>query len=149
MPPDQSIRDIIQSLRAHVRTLEKRFPGRKFTLDGHLVGSIGEVLAAEMYDLELLPPSSEQHDARSKDGRLVQIKLTQGNMVGLRADCDHLIVLKLNSDGVAEEVFNGPGAPVWDAAGKMQKNGQRPIALSRLMKLVSFVQEKDRLPTRP
>jgi hypothetical protein len=31
----------------------------------------------------------------------------------------------------------------------MQKNGQRPIALSRLMKLVSFVQEKDRLPTRP
>jgi hypothetical protein len=30
-----------------VQELEERYPGRKFTPDGHLVGSIGEVVAAE------------------------------------------------------------------------------------------------------
>ena len=34
-----------------VRTLEKLYPERKFTPDGHLVGSIGEVIAAEQLDL--------------------------------------------------------------------------------------------------
>jgi hypothetical protein len=30
-----------------VADVEALYPGRKFTLDGHLVGSIGEVVAAE------------------------------------------------------------------------------------------------------
>ncbi len=42
-----------------VDRLEELFPGRKFTPDGHLVGSIGEVIAANLYDLELLPPRAE------------------------------------------------------------------------------------------
>ncbi len=39
-----------------VDRLEELFPGRKFTPDGHLVGSIGEVIAANLYGWELLPP---------------------------------------------------------------------------------------------
>ena len=58
--------------------LEQIFPGRKFTLDGHLVGSIGEVVAAYIFDLDLNPASTLGHDARSQDGRNVEIKLTQG-----------------------------------------------------------------------
>ena len=34
-----------------VSELETAFPGRHFTLDGHLVGSIGEVMAAYYYGL--------------------------------------------------------------------------------------------------
>ncbi|MCY4128253.1 MAG: hypothetical protein OXG15_03295 [Gammaproteobacteria bacterium] len=41
-----------------VNRLEELFPGRKFTPDGHLVGSIGEALAAYMFGLELLPASA-------------------------------------------------------------------------------------------
>lgn len=48
--------------------LERIFPGRKFTLDGHLVGSIGEVVAAYMFDLTLNPASTQGHDARARDG---------------------------------------------------------------------------------
>ena len=48
------------------------------------------------------------------------------------ADCDRLIVLRVVSPEEAEIVYDGPGAPVWAAAGKMQKNGQRSIALSKL-----------------
>jgi hypothetical protein len=64
--------------------LEQLFPGRKFTLDGHLVGSIGEVVAAYIFDLDLNPASTQGHDAKAKDGRRVEIKLTQGNSVALR-----------------------------------------------------------------
>jgi hypothetical protein len=128
-----------------VAELESAFPGRKFTPDGHLVGSIGEVLAAHRYALTLLPTSSERHDARSPDGRLVQIKATQVKSVGLRSEPDHLLVLKLEPDGSAREVFNGPGHLAWRNAGKMQKNGQRPISLSKLSRLMVEVKSSDQL----
>ncbi|WP_417839060.1 DUF6998 domain-containing protein [Tritonibacter scottomollicae] len=48
--------------------LKRIFPGRKFTLDGHLVGRIGEVVAACMFDLSLNPASTHGHDARARDG---------------------------------------------------------------------------------
>jgi hypothetical protein len=115
-----------------VAAMEQRYPGRKFTPDGHMVGSIGEVIAAEHFGLTLLPPSHPGHDATDADGRLVQIKLTAGNSISMFADCDRLIVLRVVSPEEAEIVYDGPGAPVWAAAGKMQKNGQRSIALSKL-----------------
>lgn len=64
-----------------VEQLEAAYPGRKFTPDGHLVGSIGE--------------SAEQ----------------------------------------AEIVYDGPGEPVWAAAGKMQKNGPRVVGFAKLRAL--------------
>lgn len=40
-----------------VDELTLKYPGRKFTPDGHLVGSIGEVVAAEALNLILYPAS--------------------------------------------------------------------------------------------
>ncbi len=40
------IPSLVQELYSIVDRLEELFPGRRFTPDGHLVGSIGEVLAA-------------------------------------------------------------------------------------------------------
>ena len=71
------IGELLASLYRIVDRLELLFPGRKFTPDGHLVGSIGEVVAARMFDLELLPASAPYHDARADDGRRVQIKFTR------------------------------------------------------------------------
>ena len=42
--------------------LKKQY-GRNFTLDGRLVGDIGEVLTAEKYGLELLSENTHIHDA--------------------------------------------------------------------------------------
>lgn len=47
------VRQQVQKLVEIVAELEKEFPGRHFTLDGHLVGSIGEVMAAYYYGIEL------------------------------------------------------------------------------------------------
>jgi hypothetical protein len=126
--------------------LERLFPGRKFTLDGHLVGSIGEVAAAYMFDLKLNAASTHGHDARSKDGRQVEIKLTQGKSVAIRHEPEHLIVLHRPKGGPMRVVFNGPGDLAWNAAGKMQRNGQRPISLTKLAALNDELPSSAQLP---
>ena len=135
--------DKIKELYKITNELEARYPGRKFTPDGHLVGSIGEVLVAEHYGLTLLPNSSETHDAVGKNGTYVQIKATQINRIAISGEPEHLIVIKLFQDGSWEEIYNGPGDLAWNNAGKMQKNGQRPISIAKLKAIM------DTLPQSP
>jgi hypothetical protein len=111
--------------------------GRRFTPDGHLVGSIGEVIAAEALGLKLRPGSHPGHDAVDREGRDVQIKMTAGGTVAMYDTCQRLVVLKVLDTEHAEIVYDGPGAPAWENAGKRQKNGQRSISLTKLRKLVS------------
>jgi hypothetical protein len=119
--------------------LEALYPGRNFTPDGHLVGSIGEVIAAEALGLTLYPMSRRGHDAYDRDGE-VQIKMTAGESVAMYATCDRLVVLKILSPEEAEIVYDGTGQPVWDKAGKIQKNNQRSVRLSRLRAMASVAQ---------
>jgi hypothetical protein len=114
-----------------VTELEALYPGRKFTPDGHLVGSIGEVVAAEALGLTLHPPSYPGHDAFDADGD-VQIKMTGGESVSLYATCDRLVVLRIVSPEEAEIVYDGDGKPTWDEAGPMGTNGQRRVSIKRL-----------------
>jgi hypothetical protein len=119
-----------------VEELERCYPGRKFTPDGHLVGSIGEVVAAKALNLTLYPGSHPGHDAFDADGD-VQIKMTAGSSVSLYDTCDRLVVLKVVNPEEAEIIYDGPGEPAWVAAGKKQKNGQRSIGLAKLKALRS------------
>ena len=135
--------DKIKELYKITNELGSSYQGRKFTIDGHLVGSIGEVIVAEHYGLELLRNSTETHDAVSTEGKYIQIKATQINRIAISSEPDYLIVIKLFSDGTWEEVYNGPGKLVWENAGKMQKNGQRPVSVSKLRSLMSSVDKKD------
>jgi hypothetical protein len=114
-----------------VAALEALYPDRKFTPDGHLVGSIGEVIAARELGLTLYPMSRRGHDAFDVNGD-VQIKMTGGTSVAMYANCDRLVVLRVVSPEEAEIVYDGPGRPAWKKAGKMGKNGQRVVSLSRL-----------------
>jgi len=137
---------LLRSLYGVVDELEALFPGRPFTPDGHLVGSLGEVWAAHLYGLELLSPSEPTHDAKASDGRRVQIKATQRAAIGLREMPEHLLVLRLNRDSGPEEVYNGPGRKPWLGSRKRQSNGQRSISLVRLRELMRTVPPCDRLP---
>jgi len=69
----QKVKQHIQNLYTIVNELEKEFEEHKrhFTPDGHLLGSLGEVIAALAYNLELLPSSTAIHDAKSIDGRYI------------------------------------------------------------------------------
>ena len=125
--------------------LEELFPGRHYTPDGHMIGSIGEALAACCYGLTLFEASAETHDAQEPDGRLVQIKATQIDRVALSSKPKWLLVLQIHPDGTFSEVYNGPGELAWTHCGKMQKNGQRPISLAKLRSLQAQVPEANRL----
>lgn len=119
-----------------VQELERRYPGRKFTPDGHLVGSIGEVVAREAFGLTLYPPSYKKHDAFDAKGD-IQIKMTADSRVSMYDECDRLLVLKVVSPEEAEIIYFGPGKPVWESAGGKQKNGQRSIGVVKLRKLAA------------
>ncbi len=119
---------------------------RHFTPDGHMVGSIGEVLAAYHYGIELFSASHEKHDGKVDD-RYVQIKATQRNSVGISSAPDFLLVLKISKEGVGKEVYSGPGNLVWDLVKDKPrpKNGQYQVRTSRLEALMQTVAPGDRL----
>ena len=121
----------VASIYEATAQLEAMYPGRSFTPDGHLVGSIGEVIAAEALGLTLYPMSKAGHDAYDANGD-VQIKMTAGKSIAMYSCCVRLVVLRVTSPREAEIVYDGPGRAAWDQAGKMGKNGQRVVTLSKL-----------------
>ena len=145
------IQEKLEQLLQIVEQLETEYAdyNRKFTIDGHLIGSIGEVYAAERYGINLFVSSTPRHDGTSPDGRLVQVKATQRNSIALNENPDYLIVLKIDADGEISEVYNGPGHPVWALFENRErpKNGQYQVSLAKLKSLNNEVDERDRIST--
>ena len=140
-----SVTEKIKAIYAITGELEALYPGRHFTPDGHMVGSIGEVIVADAYGLELLTASAKTHDARAQDGKMIQIKATQRDRIAISSEPDYLIAIRIHSDGSCEEIYNGPGNLVWQAAGPMQKNGQRSISTAKLSNIAKTVCKDDRI----
>ncbi|MCE8041088.1 hypothetical protein HOP60_02845 [Halomonas daqingensis] len=143
----QRLPELIEALYRIVGELEAMFPGRHFTPDGHLVGSLGECLAAYHYGLDLLVASSRGVDA-VKGALKVEIKATQGQRVALRSGPEHLLVLRLNKQGGFSEVYNGPGGLVWRELENKPRpsNGQYQVSVSRLEALMEHVAYEQRIP---
>jgi hypothetical protein len=133
---DKRFPQLIQNLYRIVGELEAMFPGRPFTPDGHMVGSLAECFAEYYYGLNLYVCSYPGHDAHTADCD-VEIKATQGNSVSLRSGPDPLLVLRLLRDGSFEEIYNGPGAK-----GASLKKGAVPIILLDGESIVDLMIEK-------
>ncbi|MEN3755276.1 hypothetical protein ABDZ57_00430 [Aeromonas veronii] len=138
---------LVQQLYSTVEELEKMFPGRHFTPDGHMVGSIGECLVADAYGLELMNASNKGYDALSPSGLQVEIKATQAKSVAFRIQPEHTIAIKILPNGTFEEIFNGPGNLVWQQFdGKpLPSNGQYQISLNKLKELNTQVDKSQRI----
>jgi hypothetical protein len=137
---------LLGNVYAAVDELERMFPGRHFTPDGHMVGSIGEALAAYYYGITLFTASAKGHDGKA-DGRLVQVKATQAKMISISSEPEFLLVLKIASDGSFREIYNGPGGLVWALVSHKPrpKNGQYQVSLSSLTRLMGSVPEAMRI----
>jgi hypothetical protein len=134
----------------HITDSLHKMTRRPFTPDGHLVGSLGEVIAAHAYGLTLEPPSTKACDAIDREGRRIEIKATFGNRVAFRrhdADCEaHLcLVLRLKHDADFDEIYNGPMGPILEKLNvrALQSNGQRQITLAQLRALSVEVNKTD------
>ena len=79
----------------------------------------------------------------------MQIKTTQFNKVSISSEPDFLIVIKLYPSGEWEEIYNGPGSPVWANAGKLQSNGQRSISLNKLKDLMCITNKQCTIQRAP
>ncbi len=137
MVDHKKLQALVQQLYATVNELEEMFPGRHFTPDGHMVGSIGECLVADAYDLELMTASNKGYDALTKSGTQVEIKATQSNTAAFRSEPEHTIVIKILPSGEFEEIYNGPGNIVWEQFKdrKLPSNGQYQISFNKLKSL--------------
>ncbi len=101
---------VIDSLRTKYKNHEK-----KFTLDGKLVGDIGEVLAAEYYGLNLYKDNKQTHDGYviGNDTKEVQIKSSFNEYFYFTKNLNkipkYFIAIQLKEDGTFEEIYNGTG----------------------------------------
>jgi len=146
------IHHAVKNMLQIVEALQKTYPKRRFTLDGRLVGDIGEILVEENYDLELYEGLEKYHDGETPDGRRVQIKTTMKNSLTFPGDHipHYYIGIKVHSDGTYSEVFNGPGAVAWEAVKNRAptKTNLHSITFSALQHLNKTVKDNDRIPKR-
>jgi len=147
------IADAIRNMLAIVASLRESHPHKRFTLDGRLVGDLGEILAEERYALDLYPKVVPQYDAETKDGRKIQIKCTMKDSIDFPTDYipQWLLGLKINPDGTIEEIYNGPGAIVWEKIRhrKTPRNRYHCIGLKTLREANKLVEDQDRIQRRP
>ena len=125
--------------------------GLDFTLDGNLVGDIGESLAVELFGIRLVDSKSHPGiDGYSRDGRTVQVKAT-GRGLGpafrpVETRASHLLFFDLDFDACKGTVFyNGPEHPVVSTLPVGWK-GQRLVSRKRLEALDVAVSDLERLP---
>ena len=131
-------------LREHYSSI-----GLKFTLDGNLVGDIGEAIAAELFGIKLVAVGGTGFDGHAPDMRTVQVKATgtgRGPVFrNIETRADHLLFFDLDfdrSNGLI--VFNGPEHL---ALARMPDAwiGQRPVPKGEIRRADALVRIEDRL----
>lgn len=140
----ESLKFSYKTIKSLIEKMEKSFPGRHFTMDGHLIGSMGECMAAFHYGIKLEEASKKDYDG-AKGGIKIQIKATQRNMVMIRNMPEHLIVLQLLDNGDPVEIYNGPGNIVWNEIGNPDSHGYYHVSLKKLERLDEQVPDEKRI----
>ncbi len=151
--PEKSklLREKICALVAIVGSLRDNFPNKKFTLDGRLVGDIGETIAELEYDLVTFKKLRKGYDAVTSDGRPVQIKATFKDRLTFKNTEGYLLGFKIDYDGSYSEVYNGPAKHILmrynsNRAGIGQKLLSFPV--SALRETTTGIRERDKVSRR-
>ncbi len=133
-----------------IETLKHAFPSRAFTIDGRLVGDVGEIVAALEYDVILHDVSQLTHDAVTSDGRKAQIKATFKDSLTFKTVPDLYLGFKLYPDGQHEEVFKGPGEIIYKRYSSRKGVGVSLLSfpISELRKLSEAVPSAQRVVRR-
>ncbi|MBL4575561.1 MAG: hypothetical protein JKY51_05615 [Opitutaceae bacterium] len=78
------IHQAVKALLEIVDSLHTRYPQKPFTLDGRLVGDLGEILVEQDYEVKLFKRIEKHHDGVTPDGKKVQIKTTMKNSLTVK-----------------------------------------------------------------
>jgi len=125
-------------------------PERKFTIDGRLVGDIGEAIAAVDYGVKLHKNQKEGTDGTfGRNATGVQVKATfQDKITFTKAPAPDIIVLcfKLYEDGRYTEAYNGPSEPLLREFWGRGDDKQRRPSVDDLLKMAAKVRTAQRIP---
>lgn len=143
------IQKAIQQLCKITSELKNNHKSKKFTLDGRLVGDLGEVLAEENYEIILFDTIKHSYDATTFDDKKIQIKATFKD--SLTFPSNHIpelyLGLKINPDGSFEEVYNGPGKYIKELINKRKSpyNRLHLLPIKKLSKISRKISEQEKI----
>lgn len=120
LPGDTKI--AFEKLKDAQKILRAQYKEFSFTLDGKLIGDIGEaIILSQLENSKKLKDSNKCHDLLLPDGTCVQVKTTQKDIMGLglkKQSFEHLVIIRIYEDGKYEIVFDGPGEIVYANSSK-------------------------------
>lgn len=133
-----------------IRQLKSAFPQKEFTIDGRLVGDIGEILAANYYDIVLYDKLVPIHDGETSDGRKVQIKATFKKSLTFSKIPDYYLGIQIKEDGSFTEIYNGPSNYIVNKYGHRKNFGKtiNSFSISILKDISDSIPSNERIPGR-
>src|SRR5215831_12821899 len=129
----EAVKGIVSSLFASQRALRALAPEFKWAGLGNLLGDFGEFIATQEYRLAKSSSGSNGYDAKTSDGRSVQIKTNHAaSQIGFRGEADLMLVIHVHASGEWEEVYFGPFATVKASSRYSARDNKQMIAISKL-----------------
>ena len=110
--------ELIRSIYRIVDELESMFPGRHFTPDGHMVGSIGEAIAKHYYGVKLHSASYKGHD-----GEAAGFRVQVSDADGIDNDSNGLSKLAFDPQATAYGLANSGVAAKYGQDARARING--------------------------
>lgn len=150
MADHETIREALQKIFDGINQLRVAVPIKEFTIDGRLVGDIGEALVQRDYDVTLYEKLVEGYDGETSDGRLVQIKATFKNSLTFTKIPDYYLGIKIKEDGSYLEIYNGPGRYIEKRYGHRKGFGENLLSFpnSVLMEISEDIPGSEKIPER-
>lgn len=145
---ETKLREAVKTLQGARKALRQSFPEWDFTLDGNLVGDIGEAYAKAHFDLEKIDRGEKAHDFKTSDNRHVQVKITQKKTMGLGLSdpsFDFFIALHLGEDGDIKVLYNGKGSRVYVRPGQSPR---KSISIGTLQEMNKLVDKSEIIPRK-
>jgi len=140
----------VKALLTIIESLKQAYPQKKFTLDGRLVGDLGEILVETDYNVALFEKIEPHYDGLSGKKK-VQIKTTMKNSLTVPHDHipEYYLGIKIHPDGTYTEIYNGPGKAVHQLIQKRARtqNNLHSVSIARLTEL-NPVDPAQKIPVR-
>lgn len=150
---------VLLSAQRTVQAIARKTLGERsqqaFTIDGKLLGDLGELIACLEFSLEPLPTNTPGTDAKTKDGDLVEIKATAGEAVWIPAVSSgqqkpkHVVVVKFDPTGRWEFPYHGELEALWTADKEIGPHKTNRFGIRRLAKIKMKVSAECVLPLHP
>jgi hypothetical protein len=141
--------------QACIQTIARRSLGsvskHAFTIDGKMLGDLGELVACLEFGLTPTSTNSPGVDATTLSGQGVEVKATAGESVwipgvtALPQSAKHVVVVKFNLDGSWVFPYHGSLEALWKNDAEIGKHTTALFSVTRLTRIASRVSQEEKL----